>query len=169
MSADLKIPYLKSLQGYLWQSGYSSGALTCPLFPDVFPALSAWYASGIPLIIYSSGSIPAQKLLFKYTNTPGKADLNPLLSGYFDTVNAGLKTERGSYERIAGTRKEEVGKWLFLSDNAREVRAAREAGMQSVVVVREGNPPLSGEDREGQVCVKSSKLYNWEGSLTHNR
>jgi len=155
MSQDLKIPYLKSLQGYLWQSGYSSGSLQCPLFPDVYPALFSWHQSNIPLIIYSSGSVPAQKLLFKYTNTPGTPDLNPLLSGYFDTVSAGLKTEKSSYEKIVRTRTEEGAKWLFLSDNVKEVRAARAAGMQAVVVVREGNPVLEHEEREGQVIIHS--------------
>lgn len=155
MSQDLKIPYLKSLQGYLWLRGYETGELVCPLFPDVAPALKNWYASGITIIIYSSGSVPAQKLLFQYTNTTPEADLNPLLSGYFDTVNAGLKQEFGSYLKIVETRGEENSKWLFLSDNVGEVRAAREAGMKSFVVVREGNAKLSDEEKEGQVLIES--------------
>jgi len=96
--------------------------------------------------------VPAQKLLFKYTNTPTNPDLNPLLSGYFDTVNAGLKTEENSYAKIASSREEEVEKWLFLSDNVKEVRAAKKTGMQALVVVREGNPALSEKDLEGEVC-----------------
>ncbi|CAG8983002.1 hypothetical protein HYALB_00003581 [Hymenoscyphus albidus] len=152
MSQDLKIAYLKSLQGYLWTQGYLSGSLLCTLFPDVTPALRKWHAAGLTLIIYSSGSVAAQKLLFQYT-TDG--DLRPLIEGYFDTVNAGLKQERGSYERIVGTRREGVEKWLFLSDNVGEVSAAREAGLQSFVVVREGNGVLGEEEREGQVLVGS--------------
>jgi len=155
MSQDLKIPYLKSLQGYLWLQGYQSGALKCPLFPDVHPKLQSWYKFSIPIIIYSSGSVPAQKLLFQYTNSTPEADLRPLISDYFDTVNAGPKTEKESYEKIARTRKEEIGKWLFLSDNVKEVAAAKEAGMQSWVVVREGNSPLSESDRDGQVAIES--------------
>lgn len=151
MAKDLKIPYLKALQGYLWLQGYNSGALKCPLFPDVFPSLQAWNIRKIPIIIYSSGSVPAQKLLFKYTNTVEMPDLNPLLSGYFDTVNAGLKTEKASYELIAKTRNEDVSKWLFLSDNVKEVVAAKQAGMQSFIISREGNAPLSDQDRDGQV------------------
>lgn len=155
MSQDLKIPYLKSLQGYLWLQGYQSGALKCPLFPDVHPKLQSWHRSSIPIIIYSSGSVPAQKLLFQYTNSTPEADLRPLISDYFDTVNAGPKAEKESYEKIARTRKEEIGKWLFLSDNVKEVAAAREAGMQSWAVVREGNPPLSKSDGDGQVAIES--------------
>jgi enolase-phosphatase E1 len=155
MSQDLKIPYLKSLQGYLWLKGYKSGALRCPLFPDVEPKLQSWHRASIPIIIYSSGSVPAQKLLFQYTNSTPDADLQPLLSNYFDTVNAGPKTDKASYEKIAATRKEDTGKWLFLSDNVKEVDAAKEAGMQSWVVFREGNPQLSLKDREGQVVIES--------------
>lgn len=59
--------------------------------------------------------------------------------------------------KIAATREEELGKWLFLSDNVKEVRAAREAGMQSYVVVREGNAVLTEQEREGQV----SPSYSW--------
>jgi len=156
MAQDLKIPYLKALQGYLWLQGYQSGALTCPLFPDVEPKLRSWHDSAsIPILIYSSGSVPAQKLLFQYTNATPDADLRPLISDYFDTVNAGLKTERGSYEVIARTRKENVGRWLFLSDNLKEVNAAKEAGMQAWVVFREGNPEIPESERAGQVVIRS--------------
>lgn len=155
MSQDLKIPYLKSLQGYLWLHGYETGELVCPLFPDVAPALKKWHAAGHNIIIYSSGSVAAQKLLFQYTNTKPEGDLRPLLTGYFDTVNAGLKQEVNSYLKISATRGEERSKWLFLSDNVGEVRAAKEAGMKSFVVVREGNAALSEEEKEGQVLVES--------------
>jgi enolase-phosphatase E1 len=163
MSRDLKIPYLKSLQGYLWRAGYESGDLRCPLFPDVYPSFLSWHKAGIPIIIYSSGSVPAQKLLFQYTNSEPDVDLRGLISGYFDTVNAGMKNEKTSYEKIAATRSEMPGKWLFLSDNVKEVNAAREAGMQSFVVVREGNVPLSVEDIEKNVIVESFEEIRIEG------
>lgn len=130
-----------------------------------------WHSASIPIIIYSSGSVPAQKLLFQYTDSKPDPDLRSLIGDYFDTVNAGMKIEKASYEKIAATRKEEVGKWLFLSDNIKEVKAAKEAGMQSFAVVREGNVPLSEEDREGNVVVESFEeinikgVWNWRGSL----
>jgi len=148
MSKDLKVPYLKSLQGYLWQNGYASGDLRCPLFSDVPPALKSWHQNGIPIIIYSSGSVPAQKLLFQYTDSISEADLRGLISDYFDTVNAGPKMESSSYVKIHGAHPEtNIQHFLFLSDNVREVDAAREAGMQAFVVERPGNAPLTLEDR----------------------
>lgn len=109
MSTDSKTAPLKALQGYLWRSGYENGSIRTPLFPDVYPSLQSWKAKGLDIVIYSSGSVPAQKLLFEYTT---QGDLRGLLSGYFDTENAGMKMEKSSYERIAATRKEGAGKWL---------------------------------------------------------
>ncbi|KAI1117016.1 enolase-phosphatase E1 [Nemania sp. NC0429] len=142
MDRDVKIAYLKSLQGYLWEEGYAAGHLKAPLFPDVSDKLSVWHQNGLKIMIYSSGSVPAQKLLFKHTNAE-PADLTPLISGWFDTVNAGLKTETKSYQTIAESHPEvPAGQWLFLSDNTREVEAAITTGMKSIVVQRPGNPEL---------------------------
>lgn len=109
----------------------------------------------VTVVIYSSGSVPAQKLLFQYTSS-NPTDLRPLISGYFDTVNAGPKTEKSSYETIARTLPDvDVGRWLFLSDNVKEVVAAKEAGMQSFVVVRDGNAALTETEKESQVLIDS--------------
>lgn len=142
----MKIAYLKSLQGYLWEDGYATGRLKAPLFPDVSPKFSQWKARGFEIMIYSSGSVPAQKLLFKYTDAgtgQPAVDLTPLITDYFDTVNAGPKLEAASYRKIAAARDRfSAGEWLFLSDNVGEVEAAKAAGMQSVVVLRHGNADL---------------------------
>ena len=156
MSRDVKVSYLKALQGHLWQAGYASGSLRAPLFPDVAPALAAWRAAGAQVMIYSSGSVAAQKLLFRHTDGE-PADLTGGIADYFDTVNAGPKTERRSYEVIASRHPEcgPVGGWLFLSDNEREVAAAKEAGMQSVVVDRPGNAEVGAEERRVHRVVRS--------------
>lgn len=142
MAADVKAPYLKALQGYLWEDGYESGKLRAPVFDDVGPALTSWHAAGLTIIIYSSGSVPAQKLFFAHT-TAKPSDLSPLVTDWFDTVNAGPKTERASYAKIASNYPDiPPSRWLFLSDNLKEVHAARDAGMQSLPVTRPGNPPV---------------------------
>ena len=151
----MKVSYLKDLQGHLWVKGYESGEIRCPLFPDVYPSFMVWQTLGLPIVIYSSGSVAAQKLLFQYTNSKPDADLRPFISGYFDTVNAGLKKDASSYRKIAASRKEEIGKWLFLSDRIEEVEAAKEAGMQSLVVVRNGNAPLTEEEKKKHELVTS--------------
>lgn len=175
---DVKVAYLKNLQGYLWEDGYKSGAYSTPLFDDVRPKLENWRDDGFMLAIYSSGSVFAQKLLFGHVKstaeggrrkrkrsaeadgrledgTPGlplkkrinstenteprdtaneshaesenggeptsqvleapevesttdrviesesTEDLKPLITDWFDTTNAGLKTESTSYKKIA--------------------------------------------------------------------
>ncbi|KAK3704090.1 enolase-phosphatase E1 [Vermiconidia calcicola] len=67
---DVKVAYLKNLQGYLWESGYKTGAYSTPLFTDVAPTLKQWKEEGFSLAIYSSGSVFAQKLLFGHVKTP---------------------------------------------------------------------------------------------------
>ncbi|KAL3427021.1 Enolase-phosphatase E1 [Phlyctema vagabunda] len=163
MAKDVKIAYLKSLQGYLWQSGYAAGSLSCPLFDDVFPSLKSWSSlADIHIIIYSSGSVAAQKLLFQYTNS---GDIRSLITDYFDTVNAGLKHEPASYEKIvkAHSSLAPPASWLFLSDNVKEVDAARKAGLQAAVVVREGNAPLSEEAKEKNLVITSFEQVRISG------
>lgn len=171
---DVKISYLKNLQGMLWEHGYRTGAYSTPLFPDVVPRLRSWSNANIELSIYSSGSVFAQKLLFAHVRTDEQhevLDLTKLFEGWFDTVNAGLKTESGSYSKIADalkvrrnigasyqtadTRKSDPGAILFLSDNVKEVDAALASGMKSILVDRPGNAEVSKEDRERLAVVQS--------------
>lgn len=159
MSRDVKIAYLKSLQGYLWENGYANGQLKAPLFADVPPKLHGWKQKGLEIIIYSSGSVPAQKLLFKHTNAE-PTDLTPQITDYFDTVNAGLKTEVSSYEKIVAKHaRYEPRTWLFLSDNVNEVEAAHAAGMMSFVVQRPGNADLpEGIEKRHKVIQSFDEL-----------
>ncbi|KHN97676.1 HAD-like domain protein [Metarhizium album ARSEF 1941] len=129
MAADVKAPYLKALQGLLWQAGYDSGELKAPVFPDVACFISDAHRAGKMVMIYSSGSVPAQKLFFAHT-TAQPPDLSQFITGWFDTVNAGPKTEASSYAVILSTHPDiEASRWLFLSDNLEEVNAALASGM----------------------------------------
>ncbi|KAF2722053.1 2,3-diketo-5-methylthio-1-phosphopentane phosphatase, partial [Polychaeton citri CBS 116435] len=148
---DVKIAYLKSLQGYLWEDGYRSKAYSTPLFKDVVPQLRKWKDSGLDLVIYSSGSIFAQKLLFEHVRKEaddgGIEDLRGLICAWFDTTNAGPKTDKESYQKIADEQSWQPADVLFLSDNVKEVEAAIAGGMRSLVIDRPGNADLTEEDR----------------------
>lgn len=160
MSRDVKASYLKSLQGYLWENGYRTGELKAPLFPDVAPKFKSWTKNGQHIVIYSSGSVPAQKLLFRHTNAE-PADLTPMIADYFDTVNAGPKTDASSYKKIVSAHSLSDGPsgWLFLSDNVKEVDAAKSAGLQSFVVQRPGNAPLPADiDKTHKVIYSFDEL-----------
>jgi enolase-phosphatase E1 len=132
---DKKITPLKILQGMIWEQGYHEGAYTGHVYPDAAEKLKDWHAQGIKLYIYSSGSIPAQKLLFKHSDF---GDMTPLFSGYFDT-RTGNKREAESYRAIVKAIGLPANEILFLSDIAEELDAARTAGMQTTQLVRAGD------------------------------
>ena len=148
MDRDRKSTALKSLQGKIWKIGFESGELKSALFDDVPDAMRRWSAKA-RVAIYSSGSVEAQQLLFRYSNF---GDLTPLLSGYFDT-RTGPKTASASYAAIAAAMNVAPGEILFFSDVVRELDAAREAGCQTRLVVREGNTPV--EDAHGHASLPS--------------
>ncbi len=131
---DQKITPLKTLQGMIWEEGYKAGELKGHIYDDAIAGLKRWKDQGVALYIYSSGSIPAQKLLFGNTK---HGDLNPLFSGYFDTTTGGKK-DSTSYEKIASEIGLPVEEILFLSDSMDEINAASAAGMNVIALNREG-------------------------------
>ncbi|QDE39598.1 acireductone synthase [Luteibacter pinisoli] len=136
---DRKSTALKALQGMIWREGYESGAYVSHMYPEVAGRLKAWHEQGLKLYVYSSGSVPAQKLLFGFSEN---GDLTPLFSGYFDT-QTGHKREVQSYRLIAEAIGLAPAQVLFLSDIREELDAAREAGMHTTHLVR---PPLPMTD-----------------------
>ena len=109
--------------------------------------------AGQPLAVYSSGSVPAQKLLFGHSRC-GRPDAAVLrLVRHRDRPQA----RRGQLRRIAealGARRREI---VFLSDVVEELDAAREAGMRTVLLDRrEDYPqPRTGEATHGHERVES--------------
>lgn len=134
---DRKAAPLKSLQGLIWAKGYESGELQGHIYDDALAGMRAWKAAGIPLYIYSSGSVQAQVQLFEH-NMGG--DLRSLFRGHFDLAT-GPKIEAASYSKIAAAIQQQPGAILFLSDNPKELEAARAAGLRVIHVVREKTVP----------------------------
>ena len=130
---DRKATPLKALQGKLWRYGYVNGDFTGHVYEDAVNHLQTWYEAGIPIYVYSSGSVQAQQLLFGYSDA---GDLRAFFSGFFDT-RVGHKRKSSSYAEIATMIGYPTENILFLSDVAEELDAAREAGMQTVQLVRD--------------------------------
>ncbi|HXY32616.1 MAG TPA: acireductone synthase [Planctomycetaceae bacterium] len=147
MDADAKVTGLKQLQGLIWDGAFKSGELKAQLFDDVPARLADWRSRGLDVRIYSSGSVAAQKLFFGYTQF---GDLSAYLGGYYDTTT-GPKREATSYRKIAGDMRLPAGEVLFLSDVVAELDAAAEAGTETALVSRPGNPPTSGEGRHPEI------------------
>ncbi|HET8899235.1 MAG TPA: acireductone synthase [Rhodanobacteraceae bacterium] len=132
IDADKKATPLKALQGMIWQDGYENGDYRAHVYPEVAARLRQWRADGLRLYVYSSGSVAAQKLFFRYSEA---GDLTPLFAGYFDT-ETGPKREADSYTRIAAAIGEAPAHILFLSDIVAELDAARAAGFGTVQLCR---------------------------------
>ncbi len=139
MASDIKATGLKAIQGLVWKQGFDSGELVAHTYPDVIPAIGSWRDAGIDVRIYSSGSVPAQKLFFGHVEDHG--DCLHLFSGHYDT-RIGGKKEVESYTKISkdwGLAPTEI---LFISDIADELTAALDAGCQVAASLRPGNAEL---------------------------
>lgn len=165
MALDRKTTVLKRLQGPIWQEGYARGAFKAVVYADCPLAFQRWKQHGIPIYIYSSGSVAAQQLLFRHTQF---GDLTPYISGYFDTTT-GPKRAAASYDAIATAIRVPAERVLFASDILEEAQAAVQAGYgdvwrgtcfvslilivcrlslyvrfgHAVLMLRKGNAPLS--------------------------
>ena len=150
---DRKHPALKALQGIIWKAGYVDGAYLAHVYPDAVEGLRRWHAAGNPLYVYSSGSVPAQKLLFGHTTA---GDLSPLFSGWFDTAIGG-KREEASYRNLAGALGRPSSEIVFLSDVVEELDAARTQGIETVLLDRREDYPVPriGQATNGHRRVES--------------
>ncbi|XP_059395776.1 enolase-phosphatase E1 [Carassius carassius] len=161
MAADRKSTALKQLQGHMWRAAYMTGKIKGQVYQDVVPAIRRWRHHGLKVYIYSSGSVEAQKLLFGYSV---QGDLLDLFDGHFDT-NIGAKVESKSYENIAeriGCQPEEI---MFLTDVTREAKAAEDAGVSVIMVVRPGNMELTEEERKHYRIITSFSQLELSGNV----
>lgn len=149
---DRKHTALKALQGMIWSDGYDNADFSAHIYPDAAAQLRDWHAAGIPLAVYSSGSVPAQKLFFGHTDA---GDLTALFEGWFDT-EVGHKRDAASYREIARRLDRPAGDILFLSDVVEELDAAREAGMRTVLIDRRDDypQPRLGDAAHGHARVE---------------
>jgi len=134
---DRKHPALKALQGMIWAAGYDGGAYRAHVYDDAVQGLRRWQEAGHPLFVYSSGSVPAQKLLFGHSTA---GDLRPLFSGYFDTAIGG-KREPSSYRNLVTALGRPAGEIVFLSDVVEELDAARAEGLDTILLDRREDYP----------------------------
>lgn len=158
IDTDRKHTALKALQGMIWVAGYRDGDYAAHIYDDAAKALKQWHEDGHRIYVYSSGSVPAQKLFFSHTEA---GDLTGLFSGYFDTEIGG-KRDVESYRRIAAAIEQEASNIIFLSDIVEELDAARDAGMDTALLDRLGdypNPRLD-EATHGHHRVTSFQAIN---------
>jgi len=159
MDEDKKVTALKALQGHIWKDGYEKGELIAMTYDDVLPALQEWKHHRVPVYIYSSGSVQAQKLLFSNTRNGNVLDL---FSGHFDTT-IGLKVEKQSYINILDQLqilRTESSKVLFVTDSPLEAAAAIEVGISVLLADRPGNNPIPPEASHFPVIKSFDEIFS---------
>ena len=148
ISEDRKATPLKTLQGLIWKTGYENGDYQAHMYPDATEYLKKWHDSGLPLYVYSSGSVKAQELFFGYSQD---GNLLPLFKGHFDTLMGGKRETQSYLNILAELQKTHAGlnaaDVLFLSDIEEELDAAKEAGMQTVWLLRDSDIPAGAEHK----------------------
>ena len=155
ISTDQKITPLKSLQGMIWQYGYQNGDFHGHLYQEVASCLQQWQQQGLALYVFSSGSVPAQQLLFRHSVA---GDLTPLFSGYFDT-RTGAKQQVAAYQAIRQQLQLNATEILFLSDVLAELDAAHADGWQTMQLRRNqqatGNHPIAANFTEVSAWLRN--------------
>ena len=148
IAMDRKTTPLKTLQGKIWEEGFRRGELLGDVYEDVPLAFARWHAERKRIAIFSSGSVQAQRLLFGHSKA---GDLTKYIEAYFDTTT-GPKREAASYRAIAKSLEADAANALFVSDVEAELDAAREAGMQTALMLRPGTArPAAAKHR----CIES--------------
>ncbi|MDA3935071.1 MAG: acireductone synthase [Gammaproteobacteria bacterium] len=137
IAADRKHTALKALQGMIWERGYANGEYQAPIYADAVEFMRSWHRLGKTIAIYSSGSVAAQKLLFRYSDA---GDLNALLQHYFDT-EVGAKQDPDSYRNIITALAIPAAQITFCSDVVAELDAAHQVGIYTVLVDRPQDYP----------------------------
>ena len=84
-----------------------------------------------------------ERLLFAHTEA---GDLTRFIRDYFDT-NVGAKRDAASYRHITAALGCTPSDMVFISDVVAELDAARDAGLQTRLCVRPGNPPPPSSHR----------------------
>jgi enolase-phosphatase E1 len=135
IDVDRKFGPLKKIQGKIWQDGYEKNLIKSTLFADVPDFLKKANEVGISCYVYSSGSVQAQKLIYKYSNF---GDLTASFKNFFDTSMGGKK-ETQSYLNIAHHINANAADFVFFTDIVEEADAAKGAGMETILLDRPGN------------------------------
>nr|XP_015927683.1 enolase-phosphatase E1 isoform X1 [Parasteatoda tepidariorum]XP_015927691.1 enolase-phosphatase E1 isoform X1 [Parasteatoda tepidariorum] len=142
IQSDQKSAAVKELQGLVWMDGFTKGELVGHLYPDVVDAFKIWKSQVKDIYIYSNGSVQSQCMLF---GRSVYGDLRKYIAGNFDT-KVGSKLDAESYSKICQTIGKSPNEVVFFSDRPKELFAAKEAGLQIVLVIRNPECPMFTEE-----------------------
>ena len=133
---------LRYLEDFVWEEGYRNGTLRGEVYPEMPDAMAKLKSIGLQICTYSSGSVFSQQLIFSTTKF---GDLLHLIRGFFDT-SVGPKNEPESYSNISAILGMKPREIMYFSGSLEEVIAAGNAGLNAILMVRDG---ALGSEREG--------------------
>lgn len=121
-------------QMYIWLDGQMKGLLKTHIFRDAADMMYKWKIEDrIPVYIYSSARADVQMLMFACTDY---GSLLHCIDGHFD-CKIGQKTAQDTYHRISQTIQTPPQNIIFLTDDTKEARSAKNAGYKVILVKRE--------------------------------
>lgn len=121
-------------QMYVWLEGLIKGLIKTHVFKDVAECLYHWrHEDKIAIYIYSSARADVQMLMFASTEN---GSLLHCIDGHFDS-KIGQKTAQDTYHRISQSIHVPPQQIIFLTDDLKEARPAKNVGFKVILVKRE--------------------------------
>jgi putative hydrolase of the HAD superfamily len=120
-------------------TGALLGSLRFSSFPDVRPALTAWREQGLRLVVVSNWDVSLNEVL-------ARVGIAPLLDGILTSAEAGVsKPSAAIFTRALSLAECDPSESVHVGDSfAEDIVGARAAGIEPVLIVRDGGPPPTG-------------------------
>ncbi|RWS02088.1 enolase-phosphatase E1-like protein [Dinothrombium tinctorium] len=133
------------LMRMIWHDGYLKGKIKTHVYSEVAKNFLLWRENGIKIYIFSCCSVETFDGGKRILSKTIRGDLTRLVDGYFDTQRYD-RFNSESYLNIAKDLCVEISKILFITKDIKEARAARNSGMQAVMIFRnDSNVPYYDE------------------------
>ena len=120
------------LKFHIYNDGYQKQKIVTQVYSDVARNLQKWKDQSIKRFIYSNSWEKSQQTLIKKTN---HGDLFPFIDTFFDTQSIGESSSPDSFKKLAGKIGISPDKLIYLTKGVHEGRAAKEAGLRSILVI----------------------------------
>ena len=124
--AHYKLKYL------IYVDGYEKGRLHTHVYSDVARNARKWKEQGIRVFLFSHAWIMVQQLFMGKTNHDS---LSAFIDGYFDNQTLGPMEQARSFQMLMDSIKVPAAEVIFLTKGVAEGRAAKEAGIHSILVI----------------------------------
>lgn len=115
----------------LWFDGYDKGKITTPIYSDVGIQVRKWKDMDIKIYVLSNTWVEGTK---KFLSKTSMGDLNLMIDGHYDTTEGSL-TAAETYTKLIGKIGQPAGEVLFLTKDPPQAKAAKDAGLNIVLVL----------------------------------